>query len=136
MRSSGLQDRNERGFTLLEVIVAVAILGMSLVTLLGLQIKTIRLQQISNRTTVATLLAQEKITEKMIEIGESESPPFYSESGEFEDETFEQYGWEYTVTATEAVTLFRIDLTVFWDEKDKTAQGVTLSSFVSTGTGS
>jgi prepilin-type N-terminal cleavage/methylation domain-containing protein len=48
-----LQDRNERGFTLLEVIFAVAILGMSLVALLGLQIKTIRLQQISNRTTVA-----------------------------------------------------------------------------------
>ncbi len=130
-----MQDRDERGFTLLEVIFAVAILGMSLVTILGLQIKTIRLQQVSNRTTVATLLAQEKITEKMIEIGASESPPFYSESGEFEDEGYERYGWEYTVTATEADTLYRIDLTVFWDEENKTADGVTISSFVSTGTG-
>ncbi len=131
-----MRDKDEGGFTLLEVIFAVAILGMSLVTILGLQIKTIRLQQISNRTTVATLLAQEKMTEKMIEIGESESPPFYSESGEFEDEAYNQYGWEYTVTATEAATLYRIDLTVFWDDGNKPAHGVTLSSFVSTGSGS
>ena len=120
----------DKGFTLMEVIFAVAIMGISLITLLGLQIKTIRLQQVSNRTEEATLLAQEKITRKMLEITSNPSLAQYFEEGDFEEEEFESYHWEYTLSTTEVDSLFRIDLMVSWNPEDKENNSVTLSSFV------
>jgi len=125
-----MQKTGDKGFTLMEVIFAVAIMGISLVTLLGLQIKTIRLQQVSNRIEEATLLAQEMITRKMLEITSNPSLAQYFEEGDFEEEEFESYHWEYTLSTTEADSLFRIDLTVSWNPEDKETNSVTLSSFV------
>jgi Tfp pilus assembly protein PilV len=114
----------------MEVIFAVAILGISMVTLLGLEIKTIRLQQIAERTTVATMLAKAKMIEKMAEIGQEPSPSLYFNEGDFEEEAYEYYHWEYTLSTTEADTLYRIDLTVFWDADHKATSSVTFSSFI------
>ncbi len=130
-----MRKTEDKGFTLMEVIFAVAIIGISLVTLLGLQIKTIRLQQVSNRTEEATLLAQEMMTLKMIKITSNPSMPQYFEEGDFEEEeseekAFESYHWEYTLSTTEADSLFRIDLTVSWNPDDKENNSITLSSFV------
>jgi prepilin-type N-terminal cleavage/methylation domain-containing protein len=49
--------RRARGFTLLEVLVAVAVLGVALVTLLGLQARNVRLAAESRDLTLAALLA-------------------------------------------------------------------------------
>jgi len=122
--------KGDNGFTLMEVIFAVAIMGIALVTLLNLQVKTIRLQQVTNRTEEATLLAQEMITRKMLEITSSPSMPQYFEEGDFEQEEFASYHWEYTLSTTDADSLFRIDLTVSWNPEDKENNSVTLSSFV------
>jgi type II secretion system protein I len=46
-----------RGFTLLEILVAVAILGVALVSLVGLHARNIRLLAESQQTTLAALLA-------------------------------------------------------------------------------
>lgn len=126
-----MNENNDRGFTFIEILVAVAILGISLVTLVGLEIKTIRLQQIANRTTVAALLAQKTLTDKIREISEEASPSLYFDEGDFEEE-YGDYHWEYTVTATPADTLYRIDLTVSWDPEDKEGSSVTLTSFIAT----
>lgn len=125
-----MKKPGDKGFTLMEVIFAVAIMGISLVTLLGLQIKTIHLQQVSNRIEEATLLAQEKITLKMLEITSHPSLSQYFDEGDFEEEEFESYHWEYTLSTTEVDSLFRIDLTVSWNPEDKENNSVTLSSFV------
>jgi len=124
-----LRNRTDRGFTLLEVIFAVAILGIGLVTILGLEIKTIGLQRSSNRMIQATLLAQAKLTEKIMEISEQTSPTLYYEEGDF-DQGPEGYHWEYTLSTTEADTLYRIDLMVTWDPEDKKNHSVRLESFV------
>jgi Tfp pilus assembly protein PilV len=125
-------ENESRGVTFIQILVAVAILGISLVTIIGLEIKTIRLQQVSNRTTVATLLAQEELTEKLQEIRAEKSPSLYSDEGEFEED-YSDYHWEYTLTSTPAEDLYRIDLMVYWDSEDKEASSVTLTSFVFTG---
>ncbi len=121
--------KSSQGFTLLEVLAAVAILGISLVTIIGLQINTIRLQKVANRTTVATLLAQEKMNELLTEISREESPSLYFDEGDFE-EGFEIYHWEYTLATTPADTLYRIDLLVYWDPEDKESNSITLNTFV------
>ncbi len=124
------------GFTLIEILVAVAIMGISLVTIIGLQIKTIRLQQISNRTTTATLLAQGKMSETMMDISGT-SPSLYFDEGDFEEdeeETYDDYRWEYTLSALPmADDLYRIDLMVYWDPEEKEGNSVTLTSFVMGG---
>lgn len=124
--------KNPQGFTFIEILVAVAILGIALVTIVGLEIKTIRLQQISDRTTVATLLAQEKLTDKMIEISSNPSPSLYFEEGDFEED-YEDYHWEYTLSTTQADDLYRIDFVTYWGDEDKETNSVTLTSFIYVG---
>lgn len=114
----------------MEVLFAVFIMGLSLVTIIGLEIKTIRLQHVSNRTTVATLLAQQMMVQKMQEIREETAPSFYFEEGEFEEEDYEGYFWEFEVVTTPAEDLYRINLMVYWDEDDKKGNSVSLSSFI------
>ena len=74
------QDRHrtisdEGGFTLLEVLLAIALLAMALPILLGLRNFDLELQERASELTAATLLAQEKLLETEISgqyaIGES-----------------------------------------------------------------
>jgi general secretion pathway protein I len=124
-----LKAGRNSGFTLIEIIFAVAIVGIALIPLIGLQIKTIHLQQVTDRIEEATLLAQEKMTEKMLEITSNPSVSQYYDEGDFEED-FDTYHWEYTLSTTDADSLLRIDLTVFWNQEDKKNHSITLSSFV------
>ena len=66
---------DEGGFTLLEVLLAIALLAMALPILLGLRNFDLELQERASELTAATLLAQEKLLETEISgqyaIGES-----------------------------------------------------------------
>lgn len=55
--------RPSRGFTLLEVMVALAILAVSLVAILGINDGTVRSHAYAKRLTVATLLARSKMVD-------------------------------------------------------------------------
>jgi general secretion pathway protein I len=57
--STPVPKRGARGFTLLEVMVALAILAVSLVVLLGLRNRDVQLQAYARDMTRATLLARE-----------------------------------------------------------------------------
>lgn len=63
--SNNIQRRlgNEGGFTLLEVLLAIALLAIALPVLLGLRNFDLDLQARSEELTAATLLAQEKLLE-------------------------------------------------------------------------
>ncbi|MGQ0554700.1 MAG: prepilin-type N-terminal cleavage/methylation domain-containing protein [Nitrospiraceae bacterium] len=56
-------DLNENGFTLLEVLLAIALLAIALPILLGLRNFDLGLQERASELTAATLLAQEKLLE-------------------------------------------------------------------------
>ena len=124
-----LRDEAIRGFTLLEVLAAVAILGVSLVAVIALHVRTIRAQQIADRTTTATLLASETLQQTIAEIKEQGSPSLSYDEGDY-GEGYEAYHWEYTLSTTPAQDLYRIDLTTYWDADHKETSSVTLTSFV------
>jgi general secretion pathway protein I len=104
-----------KGFTLLEVMVAVALLAIALTTLLGSQSQSVSFANSAKFETMAALLAQSKMSEIVLE-----SDSFSSDSGDFGDD-YPGYAWEATVSeiAIEGIAdisdyLKQIDLTVSW----------------------
>jgi len=71
-----------KGFTLLEVIIAVAIIAIALTTLLGSQSQSVSFANSAKFETMAALLAQSKMSEIVIQEADSLS----SDSGDFGDD--------------------------------------------------
>ncbi len=80
------------GFTLLEVMIAVAVLAIALVAVLGLQSRTLTLAAESRFHTTAALLAQGKMAEMAV----ADLKALSSDSGDFGDE-FSGYAWRLSV---------------------------------------
>lgn len=59
--------RDERGFTLLEVLVATAILGVAVVTLLGLHARNLSLAAEAETTTIAATLASDAMVATLLD---------------------------------------------------------------------
>ena len=81
-----------RGFTLLEVMIAVAVLTISLAAVLGLQSKSLTLAAESRFHTTAALLAQGKMAEMAV----AGMGNLVSDSGDFGD-VFSGYAWRVSV---------------------------------------
>ena len=84
---------SQEGFTLLEVMVAVAIIAMSFVSLLGSQSQSISIAGISRFETTAAMLAREKLTELQL----TEFDQVNNSAGQFEDE-FTDYFWRAEIS--------------------------------------
>ena len=107
---------HNRGFTLLEVMIAVALIAVALVTLLGSQSQSVSYANSAKFETMAALLAQSKMSEILIQDADSLS----NDSGDFGDE-YLGYAWEATVSDvsiesldTISEYLKQIDITVTW----------------------
>ena len=105
-----------RGFTLLEVMIAVALLAVALTTLLGSQSQSVSYANSAKFETMAALLAQSKMSEIALQDGES----LASDSGDFGDD-YPGYTWEASVSdisieGFDAISnyLKQVDLTVSW----------------------
>ena len=114
-----IQKRKSFGFTLLEVMVAMAIIAIALTAVLGSQSQSVSLASEAKFNTTAPLLAQSKIAE--IEVAEQDD--LAGGSGDF-GEDFPGYTWELSVEdiafeEPENVSdlLKRIDLKVSWGEE-------------------
>jgi general secretion pathway protein I len=110
------KKNTNKGFTLLEVMIAVALIAVALVTLLGSQSQSVSYANIAKFETMAALLAQSKMSEILIQDADSLS----NDSGDFGDE-YLGYAWEATVSDvsiegldTISEYLKQIDLTVTW----------------------
>ena len=84
---------SEKGFTLLEVMVAVAIIAIAFVSLLGSQSQSISIATISRFETTASMLARMKLAEIEIEGFEELS----GTQGDFEDD-FSDFHWQTEVS--------------------------------------
>ena len=111
-----LKILHNKGFTLLEIMIAVAILAVALVTLLGSQSQSVFFANSAKFETMAALLAQSKMSEITIQDADSLS----SDSGDF-GEDYPGYAWEATVSdvsieGLDAISdyLKQIDLAVTW----------------------
>lgn len=106
-----LNDKS--GFTLLEVLVAVVILGSTLAVLLGAVNRNLVLASDSKNISIARMLAQNKISE--IEL--DGYPSNKNEEGEFED--FPRFKWYLSVVPLNISSLETdikiVKLLVTWD---------------------
>jgi general secretion pathway protein I len=120
------------GFTLLEVMIALAIIAIALVAALGSQSQSVSLANEAKFTTTVTFLAQRKIAE--LEALDAED--LISDGGDF-GEDFPDYHWESVVTdltmegfEDASKHIKRIALTVSWGNDDRYQYSLTFYRFV------
>jgi len=108
----------KRGFTLLEVLVAIAIIATALVSLLGLHGRNIQIVAEDQSLARATLLAQQAMTEALVA---SVFPDPGTSRGDFADDP--TFHWEVEILrgpTRDLEELTReIRVRVFWDGGDE-----------------
>ncbi len=110
-----MKSLHQKGFTLLEIMIAVAIIAIALTALLGSQAQSVYFANSAKFETMATLLAQSKMSELVLE----DSFSLSSNNGDFGDD-FPGYAWEAMVNdiVIEGIDvsdyLKQIDLVVTW----------------------
>ncbi len=103
--------KSRSGFTLLEIMIALAVVSISFVVLLGLRNRDIVLAEYSRHITVSTLLARQKITEVSVE----GFPDLGSSDGGF-GETYPEFKWRQEVRQTPFDVVRELELSVVWKE--------------------
>ena len=114
------------GFSLLEVMIAVAVVAIALVTLLGLSNRTVLVQERVQKITRATLLAQQILSER--EVGGVSSLYAGNTEGEFEP-PFEDFRWHIRYEDTLLAQVKLIHVSVLWGRAESN-ELVELTSFV------
>jgi general secretion pathway protein I len=104
------------GFTLLEVLVALAILSIALVVLLGLRNRDVDIVNTTRELTTATALARMKIVETQVE----GFPDLGETTGEFEDD-YSQFHWYRAVSSTPFDYVREVRVSVRWGQADREA---------------
>jgi len=97
----------KNGFTLLEVMIAMAILATTLVVVFQSQSQSISMANSARFETTAALLAQSKLAE----IEAANSKDVTSDSGDFGDD-FSDYSWQVDVTETDFEQLKKFEVKV------------------------
>jgi len=98
---------HDPGFTLIEVMVAMVIIAIAMVTLLSTHAISTKNYADAKTMLVCTLLAQQKLAE--LQMGEF--PEAGEQSGGFEDN--ENYQWKLTVRETDLEELREVTVDVF-----------------------
>jgi len=99
----------KKGFTLLEVMIALAILALVGVAFLRAQAGSVRLVDESSQISLATLVAREKMAEL-----ESVGFPEVGKTSGTGGEVYPRFRWEQVVTSTELPVLRRALVRILW----------------------
>ena len=113
---------NERGFTLLEVVIALGILALALPILLGLRNWDLDLHARAKEMTAATILAQEKLTETelgtLLPFGETGGEflptPLGSQPTTVVTNRQSSYRWKRIVSSTPLPIVREVKIQVLW----------------------
>jgi general secretion pathway protein I len=131
---------HEKGFTLLEVLLAIALLAIALPVLLGLRNFDLDLHSRAEELTAATLLAQEKLLEAELsgvypvgEIGgDFRNAPLGTQSGIQATDRAVGYKWKRTVSPTPLASIREVRVQVSW-LRGATEESVEVSTYVFAG---
>jgi general secretion pathway protein I len=107
---------HSQGFTLLEVLVALAVLAVALVSLLGLQNRNLLLSMQAERLSTGTLLVREMLTRTQLEGPEAARVT----SGDFSDlhpGQYPEFRWYRTVSPAPIEGLWELRVSVTWGER-------------------
>ena len=119
-----------RGFTLVEVMVALAIVAIALPALLMALYQHIDYTAYLRDKTLAYMVAENKQAEIRLVIGSTRNLSAGKDSGLASMADREWYWWVET-KATEVEKFFRVDITVSLDEEQQEQPLYTLSAFMS-----
>lgn len=122
-----LASKKSLGFTLLEVMIAMAIISLVMVSLLALGNRSIGVHDHLQRITQATLLAQQKMAETEVKAGHGTLQKIDA-SGEFSS-PFENYRWRLGFAETPLPSVKMVTVTVLWGEEGRN-ELVDLTSFL------
>ncbi len=111
---------NNQGFTLLEVMIALAIVAISLVTLLGLSNRSILVQERIQRLTRATLLAQQVMSEEEVEPASAQRD--WSPKEEVFEEPYSDYRYQVSYQDTMLARVKEVRVVVLWGDPEKNEQ--------------
>jgi general secretion pathway protein I len=114
--NSKLETRNSKGFTLLEVLVALAVLAVALVSLLGLQNRNLLLSMQAERLSTGTLLVREMLTRTQLE-GPEAARVTSGDFAELHPGQYPEFRWHRTVRPAPLEGLWEIQVGVTWGER-------------------
>jgi general secretion pathway protein I len=109
----------QAGFTLLEVMVALAIIAFGVVGLLGLHARNIQIIARDQNLTRATLLAREIISQIQFQVSTNGLQDLGDSQGTFEG--YPGYRWERQVMPTGLDEMREVVIRVIWDEANPSA---------------
>jgi general secretion pathway protein I len=100
--------KSRKGFTLLEVLVALAIVGISLIAVAGKMVQMLNAASTMRDRTYASWIAHNKITEMRLA---NVIPEVSASSGEV-DYAGVEWAWRAVISETGVENLYRIDVTI------------------------
>lgn len=103
--------RQDDGFTLIEILVSLAIMGLVLPIILMAFTNGARSRAISANRTTAAYLLRDRITE----MEATGVPEIGDDAGEFEAGSI--YTWQSSVASTDIEGLFDVTVTILWQER-------------------
>jgi prepilin-type N-terminal cleavage/methylation domain-containing protein len=90
------------GFTLIEIMVALAVLAFSLATLMGVQALTVQKLMLADQMNIAAVLVRQKMLEVEEELRQDGfSRTISSDSGDFREAGFDLYEWDVEIEPVE-----------------------------------
>ena len=123
-----IKPYGQRGFTLLEIMVALAIIGIAMVALLSLGNRSIGVHDRLQHLTQATLLAQQKMSESELESRRGGVAQLVDGEGVF-TEPFADYRWRIEIISTPLPAVQQVTITVLWGDEDRN-EGDEVTSFL------
>jgi general secretion pathway protein I len=110
-RQSPFAPSAQNGFTLLEVMIALAIIAVAFVALLGLRNRDIVMHDRARAVIQATALAQQRLGEAVV----GQFPDVGASEGRFETDEHARYTWRQEVLATPFDFVREVRVSVRWD---------------------